>query len=116
MSAGPEHGSAALGATVASGIRSIFCYGVTPLRTVEWTSSTFEIDKSGAFPAWMFDQLEEFAQKAPFGVDGRVHLGFFFDSYFLPQDVITSVFEKIRKMGIKMITSHFRHWSVSEGQ
>jgi cytosine/adenosine deaminase-related metal-dependent hydrolase len=116
MSAGPDHGSAALAATVASGIRSIFCYGATPLRAAEWTPSTFEVDKTGAFPVWMFDQLEEFAQKSPFGGDGRVQLGFFFDSYFLPQDMIASVFDRVRKMGVRMITSHFRHWSVSEGQ
>ncbi|CRG83414.1 hypothetical protein PISL3812_00765 [Talaromyces islandicus] len=116
MSAGPDHGSAALAATVASGIRSVFCYGATPLRAAEWTSTNFEVDKSGALPAWILDQLEGFAQRAPFGGDGRVTLGFFFDSYFLPQDVIVSVFERVRKMGIKMITSHFRHWAVSEGQ
>ncbi|KAH8690240.1 hypothetical protein BGW36DRAFT_307021 [Talaromyces proteolyticus] len=94
MSASAEHGDVALGATIASGIRSIFCYGVTPARATEWTSTTFKLDRSSAFPPWFFDQLEEMAKKAPFGSDGR----------------------KVRRMGVKMITSHFRHWSVSAGQ
>lgn len=115
MSAGPRHGSAALKATLTSGIRSIFCYGVTPFRVSEWTSSTLDIDRS-PFPSWFFDQFEKLAGQAPFGKDGRVQLGFFFDSYFLPQDTIVDIFDRVRKWGVKTITSHFRHWSVSSGK
>lgn len=115
MSAGPRHGSAALKATVTSGIRSIFCYGVTPFRVSEWTSSTLDIDRN-PFPSWFFDQFKELADRAPFGKDGRVRLGFFFDSYFLPQDSIVDIFHRVRSWGVKMISSHFRHWPVSPGR
>ncbi|KAJ5172675.1 hypothetical protein N7492_005268 [Penicillium capsulatum] len=115
MSAGPGHGSAALKATVTSRIRSVFCYGVTPFRVSEWTLSTLEMDRT-PFPSWFFDQFESLARQAPFGKDGRVRLGFFFDSYFLPRESIVDIFHRVRSWGVNLITSHFRHWSVSSGQ
>ncbi|KAF5688819.1 cytosine deaminase [Fusarium circinatum] len=74
----PEHGPAALSATLTSGIRSIFCHGVMPLRAAEWTESSFELDRSPQ-PDWLLPQMDSFAAKAPFGDDKRVQLGFFFD-------------------------------------
>lgn len=116
MSSGPEHGHAALRATAASGIRAIFCYGVTPLRASEWTESSFELDVASALPSWLFPQLDEFARHAPYGDCGQVEIGFFFDSYFLPRSAIVEAFQRVRKMGLKLITSHFRHWPVSKGK
>ncbi|PTD06936.1 hypothetical protein FCULG_00006381 [Fusarium culmorum] len=84
----PEHGSAALSATIASGIRSVFCYGVMPLSAKVWTESSFELDRS-LQPEWLLPQIDTLAAKAPFGDDQRVQLGFFFDSYFLPGNVIS---------------------------
>ena len=114
MGAGPEHGAAALSATVASGIRAIYCYGVSPLRTKEWTRDSFILDKT-PLPDWLLTQMEVLAKHAPFGVDKRVQLGFFFDSYFLPQDVIIKTFNYVRSLGVRLITSHFRHWPISKG-
>ena len=114
MSTGPEHGLAALSATVASEIRAIFCYGVTPLRATKWTQDTFEIDRS-PLPSWLLPQMEDLASHAPFGDDARVQLGFFFDSYSLPKDVISNTLNFVKKLGVKLITSHFRHWPISEG-
>ncbi|KAF5232070.1 hypothetical protein FAUST_8932 [Fusarium austroamericanum] len=83
----PEHGSAALSATIASGIRSVSYYGVMPLSEKVWTESSFELDRSPQ-PEWLLPQIDTFAARAPFGDDQRVQLGFFFDSYLLPGNVI----------------------------
>ncbi|KAF5981952.1 cytosine deaminase [Fusarium bulbicola] len=89
----PEHGPAALSATLASGIRSIFCHGVMPLRAAEWTESSFELDRSPQ-PDWLLPQMDSLAAKAPFGDDKRVQLGFFFDSHFLPENVISETLNR----------------------
>ncbi|KAG5744112.1 hypothetical protein H9Q70_013179 [Fusarium xylarioides] len=112
---GPEHGPAALSATLASGIRSIFCHGVMPLRAAEWTESSFELDRSPQ-PDWLLPQMDSLAAKAPFGDDKRVQLGFFFDSYFLPENFIAETLNRVKEAGVKLITSHYRHWPVSKGQ
>ncbi|RBR13524.1 uncharacterized protein FIESC28_08152 [Fusarium coffeatum] len=114
MASQPEHGTAALSATIASGIRSVFCYGVMPLRAKEWTEDSFELDRVPQ-PDWLVPQMDGLAEKAPFG-DGRVQLGFFFDSYFLPEGVITETLGHVKKAGVKLITSHYRHWPISKGQ
>ncbi|CAF3564258.1 unnamed protein product [Fusarium graminearum] len=103
----PEHDSAALSATIASGIRSVFCYGVMPLSAKVWTESSFELDRSPQ-PEWLLPQIDTLAARAPFGDDQRVQLGFFFDSYFLPGNVT--------RAGVKLIASHYRHWPISKGQ
>jgi hypothetical protein len=45
------------------------------------------------------------AATAPFG-DGRVQLGFAFDGYFLPKEVVVDLINKVKSLGIKTITSH----------
>ncbi|KAF4502234.1 5-methylthioadenosine S-adenosylhomocysteine deaminase [Fusarium agapanthi] len=110
-----EHGPAALSATLVSGIRSIFCHGVMPLRAAEWTESSFELDRSPQ-PDWLLPQMDSLAAKAPFGDDKRVQLGFFFDSYFLPENAISETLNRVKDAGVKIITSHYRHWPVSKGQ
>ncbi|KAF4452074.1 hypothetical protein F53441_5005 [Fusarium austroafricanum] len=112
---GPESGPAALSATISSGIRSIFCHGVMPLRAAEWTDSSFELDRTPQ-PDWLLPQMERFGAQAPFGSDGRVQLGFFFDSYFLPEKAISETLNHAKSIGAKLITSHYRHWPVSKGQ
>lgn len=39
----------------------------------------------------------------------RVQLGFGFDFYHLPKEVVLGVFEKVKSLGTKIITSHFIH-------
>jgi hypothetical protein len=52
------------------------------------------------------EQLDELAQAAPFG-DGRVQLGLAFDGYFLPKETVVDLFKRVRKAGVKLITSHY---------
>lgn len=85
-----------------------------PLRAAEWSDSTFELDRSPQ-PDWLLTQMDDFASRAPFGDDKRVQLGFFFDSYFLPQNVISDTLNHVKKAGIKLVTSHYRHWPISKG-
>jgi len=54
---------------------------------------------------WALDELRELSQKAPFG-DSRVNLGVAFDGWFLPRDMLMQMFDDIKKMGIKHITTH----------
>ncbi|KAI1068701.1 hypothetical protein LB507_006216 [Fusarium sp. FIESC RH6] len=102
ISYSPEHNSAALSATISSGVRSIYCY--TPTGRVK-TWKPFELDQN-LFPDWIFEQLTKLCEGGPFG-DGRVTMGFGFDFYFLPKDVIIGIFSKVRGLGIKTITSHY---------
>lgn len=56
-------------------------------------------------------QLEDLATRLPCA-EGRVKLAFAFDWYFLPKEVVTSIFEKVRGLGIKLITSHYTNTPV----
>ncbi|KAI9836509.1 MAG: hypothetical protein M1837_003301 [Sclerophora amabilis] len=98
-----KHSSNALSATISSGIRSFFCYCPT-LRNETWTPE-FKVNMD-LMPEWAMGQLEEWARQQPFG-EGRVRLGFAFDAFFLPKEVVQGVFEKVRSWGIKLITTHY---------
>ena len=56
-------------------------------------------------PGWMSEQLGELAQKQPF-CDGRVNLGWAFDLLFSPKEVVVPLYEKVRELRIKLITTH----------
>ncbi|CRG86469.1 hypothetical protein PISL3812_03475 [Talaromyces islandicus] len=99
----PEHATEALRATASSGLRTIFCYGVMP-RLKKWTSE-FEIDKE-IFPDWWHSTLETLAKSQPFG-NGRVTLGFAFDMFKLPRDIVTDIWTKCRGLGLKILTTHY---------
>ncbi|KAM0392040.1 hypothetical protein ACHAQC_006853 [Fusarium culmorum] len=98
----PEHNTAALSGTISSGIRSIYCY--TPTGRVK-TWKPFEFEDT-LIPDWVLEQLTELCQRGPFS-DGRVTMGFGFDFYFLPKEVLVGIFGKVRELGIKTITSHY---------
>lgn len=94
--------SEALSATVTSGIRSFYCYDFT-VRVKEWSSEvTLDTD---IVPQWYMEQLEELAKDQPFG-DGQVYLGWGFDLLFLPKEMVSPMYNKVRELGIKLITSH----------
>ena len=57
-------------------------------------------------PKWLFTQLSDLAKAQPFG-DGRVRLGFAFDGLFLPKETVVDLFDKVRDMGVKLITTHY---------
>ena len=103
MSYSPQHVAQGLVATEAAGLRSFFCYNFTP-RLRAWDEEKIEPDMD-LIPGWMTEQLGELAQKQPFG-DGRVNLGWAFDLLFLPKEVVVPLYEKVRELGIKLITTH----------
>lgn len=101
MNYGPEYNANAISATVASGTRSVYGYCPTP-RVKSWNPLVFDnnmLADSG------IDSFEELAAAAPFG-DGRVTLGFAFDGWFLPKEMVMPLFERVAKHGIHTITSH----------
>lgn len=51
-------------------------------------------------------QLEDLAATQPFG-DGRVRLGVGFDGMWMPEEAVKGFYEKVRKMGVKLITTHY---------
>ncbi|KAM0545325.1 hypothetical protein ACHAPJ_011397 [Fusarium lateritium] len=98
----PEHNNAALAATISSGIRSIYCY--CPIARVKsW--KPFALEES-LLPDWLFEQLETLCEASPFG-DGLVTMGFAFDFFFLPKEVVVDIYSKVRALGVKTITTHY---------
>lgn len=57
-------------------------------------------------PAWLFQQLNSLCNRGPFA-NGRVTMGFAFDSFYLPKEVVVNIFNQVRGLGIKTITSHY---------
>lgn len=55
---------------------------------------------------WVMENFEKIAKAAPFG-SGRVQMGFAFDAFMLPQDQVVSIYQKARKCGVKVITTHY---------
>lgn len=74
------------------------------MRLTKWDESDCVADED-LMPDWACKQLEELAAQQPFG-DGRVHIGFGFDALFLPKDMVVAIYERFRKAGVKIITSH----------
>ena len=56
-------------------------------------------------PEWRFAQIEQWL-KMPAIADGRISIGFGFDQYFLPAEILQKIFARVRKAGVKLITSH----------
>lgn len=93
----------AIEATVASGIRSVFCYTPTS-KVLEWKPEL--ITDGGLLDDWVLRQFERLGAQAPFG-DGRVQLGLAFDGFMLPRDQVISLYNKAREIGTKVITTHY---------
>jgi hypothetical protein len=55
---------------------------------------------------WVMSTFEELVSQAPFG-NGRVQLGFAFDGWFLPKEVFLPVVEKVKGLGVEIITTHY---------
>ncbi|GKZ37302.1 hypothetical protein AbraIFM66950_008788 [Aspergillus brasiliensis] len=103
MNVTAAHSLHGLQASVSSGIRSVFCY--TPTHTVKsWKP---ELVPGGNFlDDWVLKQLSDLATAAPYG-DGRVDIGLGFDGLMLPKDVVVSLYDRARKAGTKVITTHY---------
>ncbi|KAH8890363.1 Metallo-dependent hydrolase [Thozetella sp. PMI_491] len=106
------HADQALAATVASGIRSIFAYSY-PTYFTRWDLEACEIS-SDVMPQSSIQHLLRLAEQQPFG-DGRVHIGFGFDYWFLPRDTVIGLFSALRNAGIKLFTSHYAKNAVLGG-
>lgn len=100
----PEHSKAAIAATLSSGIRSVFCYCPTP-RLESWEPFTINMD---LLPPWVMSTLEELVAHKSL-LQSRVQLGFAFDGSFLPKEVLVNLFDKVKSLGIKVITTHYLH-------
>ncbi|KAH8690443.1 hypothetical protein BGW36DRAFT_400919 [Talaromyces proteolyticus] len=98
-----DHSREAIRATVASGIRSVFCYCAHP-RVATWQPElAFEKEW---FPDWVMATFRQLATMQPFGLNGRVRLGFAIDAALVPPSVLKSVFHEVRALGAQLITSH----------
>ena len=97
------HSEEAIRATIASGLRSIFCYCPTP-RVAQWLP-TFELEQN-LLPDWVMSTFDRLSSRQPFGPNGRVRLGFAFDGLFLPGTVLKELFAKVRRQGVQLITTH----------
>ncbi|KAM5341579.1 hypothetical protein ACJ41O_014610 [Fusarium nematophilum] len=93
----------AISGSISSGIRSIFAY--TPTIRLEEHQPELKFDELWA--PWIMDTFETMA-KANSLQDpaSRVRLGFGFDYYFLPKETVISIFDKVRSLGARVITSH----------
>lgn len=62
---------------------------------------------------WVVEHLQDLGAAAPFG-DGRVQLGLAFDAFTIPHQKVVSFYERARKLGAKVITSHYKRSRSSE--
>ncbi|KAF5007434.1 hypothetical protein FDECE_6240 [Fusarium decemcellulare] len=100
----PQHSKNAISGTISSGIRSIFAY--TPTVRLEAHEPQLKFDDA-PIAKWVMPTFEELAKSSPLKDEAsRVKLGFGFDYYFLPKNVVISMFEKVRELGARIITSH----------
>ncbi|KAF7337821.1 Metallo-dependent hydrolase [Mycena venus] len=102
MNYSAKHSSSALSATVASGIRSYFCYNPVPQPPAA-SLAPFSFGSNAA--EWSTKQLADLAASQPFG-NGRVRLGLAFDAFYLPKEFVVSLYERARGLGVKLFTSH----------
>jgi cytosine/adenosine deaminase-related metal-dependent hydrolase len=101
VTASSGHAELAIAGAATSGIRSVFCY--TPLMLAkEFNPLTFRLNP---FEDWVMQTFDKLADHGPFG-DGRVTLGFAFDLFFLPADMVKGLFAHVKSKGVKTITVH----------
>jgi cytosine/adenosine deaminase-related metal-dependent hydrolase len=96
-----EHTTEGLKGMVEAGVRGFFAYGANP-RVTDWEEFGFEED---VIPEWFMHQLHQLAGQK-YG-DGRVQVGLAWDTWYLPKEVVSKIFEQAREWGVKLITSHY---------
>ena len=57
-------------------------------------------------PPWVMSTLEELVGHSTL-LNSRVQLGFAFDGAWLPKEVIVNTFDKVKSLGINLITTHY---------
>ncbi|KIW10377.1 hypothetical protein PV08_11339 [Exophiala spinifera] len=97
-----NHVNKAVSATIASGLRSFFCY-VPIMRLKQWEPMAPDTD---FLPGWLYSQIERLAKAQPFG-NGRVMLGFGYDLWMLPKETVVDLWEKVRGWGVNLLTTHY---------
>jgi cytosine/adenosine deaminase-related metal-dependent hydrolase len=97
----PEHAKLGIAGTASSGIRSVFCY--TPIMRLKGFNPISYHENP--LEEWVMKTFEELADDGPFGA-GRVTLGFAFDLFFLPDELVLALFAQVKNKGIKTITCH----------
>lgn len=98
-------GLAGLAATITTKIRSVYCVSITP-RINRWDQHDV-IPNKQIVPDWFFPALQDLQERVKHS-DGKVAIGLGFDSYTLPRDEVIRIFETARKIGARIITSHWR--------
>ena len=96
------HAEKILEATVASGLRCVLAYAPI-MRLTDW-NATECIASQDLTLNWVLDYLESLCKSSP--LHGRIYPGLGFDLFFLPKDFVTSIYARMRKAGIKLITTH----------
>lgn len=80
----------------------MFCYAPTT-RVESWKP---DLTVSGSLlDSWVVKNFDQLGAMFPFG-EGRVQLGLAFDGLMLPREQVVSLYQKARKLGAKVITSH----------
>lgn len=101
----PEHAQRAIDATIASGIRSVFA--LSPVTRFEQWDQQACVPSHDIFPDWILSNIERWsAEGGHDGINGRVHAGLGFDLFFLPKEMIQSIWARVHASGAKLITSH----------
>ncbi|RKL43973.1 hypothetical protein BFJ70_g4285 [Fusarium oxysporum] len=99
------HVSSAVDATIDSGIRSVFAYAI-PVRMAKWDQSSCVLNEE-LMVSWAFSQIEQLASKYNSPESShRLEIGYGFDWWFLPKDVSLDIFKRLRKSGVRLVTSH----------
>jgi cytosine/adenosine deaminase-related metal-dependent hydrolase len=96
-----DHVKLAVAATASSGIRCVFGY-TAMMRVKGFNPFSFH---PNPFEDWVMQTFNELAENGPFG-DGRVTLGFAFDLFFLPPEMVKGLFAQVKQKGVKTITCH----------
>jgi cytosine/adenosine deaminase-related metal-dependent hydrolase len=98
-----EHAEKILDATVASGLRCILAYAPI-MRLTNWDREECVPSQDLTLP-WVLDYIEALLQKGQ-PINGTVYTGLGFDLFFLPKEFVLSIYERMRKAGVKLITTH----------
>ncbi|KAL2419258.1 hypothetical protein ABEF95_001783 [Exophiala dermatitidis] len=111
MAYSPDHALAGFSATVTTGIRSVFCLGLTP-RIDKWDKSKV-VPNTELIPGWFLPTLRDLSVRAGRLSNDRIFIGLGFDSYTLPREDIVRFFTGAREAGAKVITSHWRRNNIA---
>ena len=97
-----EHADKVLEATLASGLRCILAYA--PIMRLKNWNSTECVPSQDLTIDWTLSYIENMCKSSP--LSGRIYPGLGFDFFFLPKDFVVSIYERMRKAGVKIITTH----------